>query len=184
MEMDSRSQQISFLDLPQSVRVQIYHLFRLLRPCPIDFSDEPYRISLSEVVVPNNICTGLSVRWNCTYLKHRADPKAYLFGSKKFECYGPRIPLELFRINKRLHHEAFSLFYSLNKFQLRSRLPSDLQILQNLSPSILSSLTSLYIDFGIVENSKYALYRPRRSAELLSQWNITAETLARCVTNT
>lgn len=176
--------QMSFLALPKAVRIQIYILSGLTRPCPIDLVSESHRRQNGYIV--NDACVAFQKMKTCTYLKWLRDSGTPLPTAERahFICYGPVLPLSLFQVCKSVYLEASQLFYSANKFQLRVLRKSDLSYLRNLSPHALSSLRSLHVDLGGREYNSLpldSLRDSKRSEEFLEQWTSTIRAVAQSV---
>ena len=183
--MKQNESQIAFLDLPLSIRMNIYTLAGLTIPCPIDFSLESQR--LQEIRALNDCCLPRSKHSIfCAYIRHRRDPAVPRPSRerRRFLCYGPRLPLELLLVSKDIHLETSSLFYGSNKFKLTVRDPSDLYLLQKMSLHTISTLRSIHIRFGKPRVDSNNLTtdvsaKPPGPTEILGQWKKTAQHLSR-----
>jgi len=171
----------SFLALPHAVRTEIYTWSGLTRPCPIDLVSECHRRKHGCVV--NDACYGFDQMKTCTYLTHQRDSRTSRPqpGRAHFICYGPMLPLSLFRVCRAVYLEASQLFYSSNKFQLRVLRESDLSCIPNLGLHAISSLRSLHIDLGGWQANRFTLDTSgtsKRYEELIHRWKSTVQAIA------
>ena len=149
MSTEARVASRSFPDLPRAVRLQIYTLSGLIRPCPIDLINESQRLRRGQVM--GDACSLLGNQYSCTYLEHRKNPVIWRhlhYNHDRPICFGPRIPLQLLLTCKEIYLEASELFYSLNKFKLQIERLQDLHTLEKLPNKAVSLIRSLHIHIG------------------------------------
>ena len=169
---------MSFLDLPTTCRDEIYALSGLVRYCPIDLTTEHLRAKNGDTI--NEACCRFKRR-AFTYLKHQADsgmPRSRR-ERERFICFGPVLSLSLFRACKEISLEAYRVFYSSNKFQLRIVEAADLLCLSRLSTHTISSLRSLHVDFVPNESSNNGSGQP---GEPLHQWSAVIQEVSKHIT--
>ncbi|KAL1848259.1 hypothetical protein Plec18167_006257 [Paecilomyces lecythidis] len=130
----------TFLDLPESIRVRIYEYSGLIRSCPVDMAYEKDRPKNRN----NPACLTDSDRremvgnWNTT------------FGARV--CDHPPLPLNIFLVSRAVYRDAFSAFYSKNKFRVFLRRRSDLVAFCNLAARGLKHIRSIHVDLQTHDN--------------------------------
>ena len=105
---------LSFLDLPQSLRVRIYTLAGFLRQCPIGFTCEGARRKLYK-----------SPAWyysfpeeNCDYYYRLKQGYRWQPDELRLECFCSPLPWQLLHVSRTVHDEVERILYSNNRFKL------------------------------------------------------------------
>lgn len=141
----------TFLQLPISIRTQIYRACGLIRPCPISLNYEGVRQRWIAIDLATHYRYTFRGESRCVYLQQRSKR------GKRFEddlppgleCFCPSIPVSMLLISHALHDEAVRMLYGENQFKI-SRLDHDLpdhhlKALQTLSPKVLGFIKSLHV---------------------------------------
>jgi len=130
---------LSFLDLPLQARLRIYSNLGLVRPCPIDLTTDQ-----TASAPPNSRRHAFGDSSDdCFYRMRRG--RRLVLGRSAWDCYCPKLPLELLLICREIRQEAFGIFYGRNKFVLRGHTEADLALLSRMSVKALRTMTSLLI---------------------------------------
>ncbi|MCJ1398827.1 Endonuclease III-like protein 1 [Xylographa trunciseda] len=143
---------LSFLDLPQDIRVTIYGLAGIVRQCPIDLVRECRRGAVIRSIpeLQENRFPLPKCRYGPPQLQERT---VELELPMDFECYCDAVPLQLLTCCRTVYHEAIHLLYARNVFKLSWwNLPAR-EALQRLSATAMATLTALQIDLGSIDHN-------------------------------
>ncbi|GAD95304.1 hypothetical protein NFIA_033410 [Paecilomyces variotii No. 5] len=130
----------TFLDLPEHVRVRIYEYCGLIRSCPVDVAYEKARSKSRNrsACIDDPDKREMVGNWNTT------------FGAR--ECDHPPLPFNIFRVSQAVYRDAFTAFYSKNKFRVLLRRRSDLLTFRNLAARGLKHIRSIHVDLQTYDN--------------------------------
>ncbi len=138
----------TLLLLPVYVRIRIYRLCGLTRPCPIDLNFEGVRqrwISIARATTTRFIDTR---ECRCRSQQYRRSFDDSL--PPGLECFCPPIPFQLLRVSHAIHDGVASILYRENQFKVsrqRNDLPDHhLMKLWALSPKVWGLMKSLHIN--------------------------------------
>ncbi|KAJ9203456.1 hypothetical protein DTO164E3_2378 [Paecilomyces variotii] len=130
----------TFLDLPEKVRVRIYEYYGLVRSCPVDVVYEKGRSKNHNrsacLEYPDK--RDMVGNWNTT------------FGARN--CDHPPLPLDIFLVSHAVYRDAFSTFYSKNKFTVFLRRRSDLVTFRISAARGLKHIRSIHVDLQTYDN--------------------------------
>ncbi|MCJ1324920.1 hypothetical protein MMC10_001582 [Thelotrema lepadinum] len=129
----SSTSQLSFLDLPQSIRLHVFELAGLVRPGPILLCVENKEAAQH----------GISSKRRKVKKSDYASKTSRV--SLRIDLTIAELPVALLRVCRSIYTEAIPLLYGNNKFRLRARSCSDLAILRTLAPYAIVSLKFLLI---------------------------------------
>ena len=136
---------LSFTDLPQNVRVKIYIMAGLVRPCPIDIRKEGIRHTHRKSDQSTHRLAGhgrMQEQRSCCY-ERQANDRSFM--PTDLKCFCLAIPLQLIYLCRSIHDEVLSIFYGQNKFRFTWIKFGGLQLLRKLSPIAFASMTSLHV---------------------------------------
>lgn len=126
---------LTFLSLPFEVRLKIYELADLVRPCPIELAPEKRsRRPMHPRQHPEDTC----------FYRLRRQGRMQ-FGGALNQCECSDLALQLLLVSRAIHDETQLVLFSRNKFTLRYHAGSSLAPLWSLAESALSAMTSLLI---------------------------------------
>ncbi|KAL1968380.1 hypothetical protein VTN77DRAFT_1909 [Rasamsonia byssochlamydoides] len=129
---DAESDSVTFLDLPDHVRVKIYRYAHLVRPCPIDVAKEKQRFKGQSMLclrsMPDLYQEG---DWNTSFYMQT--------------CEHPPIPVNIFRVSQAVYEDAALAFFSLNRFQLTLRNLDDLIRFKSATGPFQEYLQSIHV---------------------------------------
>lgn len=148
----------SFLDLPYTVRRQVYIKAGLIRICPINMNTE----NLDNTAFVQHCLDWVSnsISWDdaddtsefymasltrCRYQGLMTDNRRLFPNENGFDCICPRLPMALLLVCRNIHNEVFKILYAENKFRICQTQPRGLTPLLQLSPRVVSHLRTLSI---------------------------------------
>jgi hypothetical protein len=108
-----------FLELPFSIRRQIYH--------------------------EAGVVSGMTIFMNFWAIRKKIDRRNRQSFDHLADIDLPALPLSLFSINRWINNEVSQIFYGENQFAITPRAPKGLQALERFSDAALSQLKSLII---------------------------------------
>ena len=114
--------QPTFLHLPQTIRNKIYCMSGLVRPCPIDLSNESKRVALMKERKNMEVELWEEPDFDeprCRYLLPQYSNPVHhkLFG----DCLCQPLPTQLLYLSRTLYHETVSVLYGRNRFSVSCR---------------------------------------------------------------
>ncbi len=127
----------SLLDLPLSVRQEIYAFCDLVRTCPMVFHEPKRYLGEAYKECPDSRLGKYSY---AKRLREATDT-----GELAPCCWCPRLPFELLLVFKSIYKEVSHMLYSQNKFILNRFTGADLAPLLSLASTDLASMTSLLV---------------------------------------
>lgn len=149
----------SFLDLPYTIRRQVYILAGLVRFCPIDLNRE----GLREQLDPRDL------DWDCFYFARRFHGR-YYGETVVVPCGCSYLPYSLLYVSRTISREVVSILYSENKFTVDRSGSRGLKPLQNLSSEAVTALRSLTVRLNncscIYGHSSFPLHRAFEPREI------------------
>ena len=137
---------VTFLDLPQHIRLKIYRLCHVVRICPIDLGREstptgricllPFRLEFPDVGAQTSV--------------HRFNAVGECWSrSGRLGLQHPPLPVQLLRVSRVVHDEIILLLYSENIFKINLHEASGRHYLRRLSRQALRSIRCFHIIFTL-----------------------------------
>lgn len=161
------------LRLPVLIRIDIYKLCGLVRPCPIDLNVEAVRQQWSATDLATREINSFAIH-QCHYVMMHSTHKFFDPGLPPgLECFCPSLPHQLLLVCRMMHLEVETVLYGLNQFKVSRHLPGDhLKVLNTLSWRALQLMRSLHISLS--EVLPFGISRPHDyPVEKLDCWEIS-----------
>ena len=143
----------SFADLPESVRLKIYHFCGIVRPCPIDLRAEGRQLKRRRELETKRIQQGWTAAHreeeledSCLYrIRARGETPHDNIVRSASDCKCPPLPTQLLYVSRFVHDEIVPLFFGLNRFRVYYRNDYSFRLLWLLSDKALACMRALHI---------------------------------------
>ena len=192
--MDS---QTTFLHLPKTIRIKIYHLSGLVRSCHIDLSSEKERVALLKK-------RETRMQFDALGQPDRSQPRCRYWCSQRYtgpnpithkrcwNCVCPPLPLQLLYLSRILYHETVSVLYGRNRIIVtcpKSGMLDHFNILRTLGPHAWANIQFLHLELSALicitnKIPRYEILDRQDSTgnEILTRWTAICAFIAARIT--
>lgn len=147
----------SFADLPQFIRLKVYHFCGIVRPCPVDLGTEGRQLKRRRELEAKRIQQGWTaahreeeLEESCLYrIRARGDTPHDNIVRSASDCKCPPLPTQLLYVSRLVHAEIVPLIFGLNRFRVYYRNGYSFSMLWLLSDKAIACLRALHIRLNL-----------------------------------